>query len=38
MTEFGVTGKWDINQEKNGVKVEAIAKRYPNWIKLKPDF
>ncbi|MDT7830830.1 glycoside hydrolase family 2 TIM barrel-domain containing protein [Flavobacteriaceae bacterium S356] len=45
LTEFGVTGEWDIKQEKNGVKVEpsdqqkynAIAKGYQNWIKNKPS-
>ncbi len=43
ITEFGVTGEWDIKQEKNGVKVEpndeqkynAIAKGYHDWIKNK---
>lgn len=45
LTEFGVTGEWDIKQEKNGVKVEptdqqkynAIAQGYQNWIKNKPS-
>jgi len=45
LTEFGVTGEWDIKQEKNGVKVEpsdqqkydAIANGYRNWIKNKPS-
>ena len=43
ITEFGVTGEWDVNQQKNGVivapndaqKYEAIAKGYPNWIRNK---
>ncbi|MFK7904138.1 MAG: glycoside hydrolase family 2 TIM barrel-domain containing protein [Chitinophagales bacterium] len=43
ITEFGVTGEWDIQQEKNGIKIEptdnqkydAIAEGYPNWIKSK---
>lgn len=43
ITEFSVTGEWDIKQEKNGIKVEpndrqkydAIAKGYHNWIKNK---
>lgn len=45
ITEFGVTGEWDIKQEKNGVKVEpsdqqkykAIANGYPDWIQNKPS-
>jgi rRNA maturation protein Rpf1 len=45
ITEFGVTGEWDIKQEKNGVKKEpsdaqkydAIAKGYANWIQSKPN-
>ncbi|MEK6151788.1 glycoside hydrolase family 2 TIM barrel-domain containing protein [Flavobacteriaceae bacterium 3-367] len=44
VTEFGVTGEWDIKEKKNGVEVEpndqqkydAIAKGYQNWIKNKP--
>ncbi len=44
ITEFGVTGEWDIKQEKNGITVEptdsqkydAIAKGYHDWIKNKP--
>ncbi|WP_178987880.1 glycoside hydrolase family 2 TIM barrel-domain containing protein [Winogradskyella schleiferi] len=44
LTEFGVTGEWDIKQEINGVKVEpsdtqkydAIANGYVNWIQNKP--
>ncbi len=45
LTEFGVTGEWDIKQEVNGVKVEpsdgekydAIAKGYSEWIANKPN-
>lgn len=45
ITEFGVTGEWDINAEKYGVKQEptdqqkydAIAKGYPNWIANQPS-
>lgn len=45
ITEFGVTGEWDIKAEKNGVKIEpsdqekydAIAKGYHDWIKSKPN-
>lgn len=45
ITEFGVTGEWDIKALKNGIKVEptdqqkydAIALGYPDWIKPKPD-
>ena len=44
VTEFGVTGEWDIKQEMNGVKVEpndnqkydAIVNGYNNWIQNKP--
>jgi len=44
ITEFGVTGEWDIKQEINGVKVEpndnqkydAIVNGYNNWIQNKP--
>ncbi|MEM9931689.1 MAG: glycoside hydrolase family 2 TIM barrel-domain containing protein, partial [Bacteroidota bacterium] len=43
VTEFGVMGEWDIEQEINGVKVEptdaqkydAIASGYKNWIQYK---
>lgn len=45
ITEFGVTGEWDIQQEKHGVKqeptdqqkYEAIVQGYNNWIKPKPS-
>lgn len=45
ITEFGVTGEWDIKAEKNGIKVaptdkekyDAIAHGYHNWINNKPD-
>lgn len=45
ITEFGVTGEWDVKQEKNGVTVEpsdqqkydAIAKGYHDWINNKPN-
>ncbi|MDG1728808.1 MAG: glycoside hydrolase family 2 TIM barrel-domain containing protein [Algibacter sp.] len=44
LTEFGITGEWDIKQEISGVKVEpndhqkydAILNGYNNWIKNKP--
>ncbi len=44
ITEFGVTGEWDITAENYGVKQEpsdeekydAIAKGYHNWIANKP--
>ncbi|WP_298340294.1 glycoside hydrolase family 2 TIM barrel-domain containing protein [uncultured Algibacter sp.] len=44
VTEFGVTGEWDIKIEKYGVKQEptdkekynAIANGYPEWIANKP--
>jgi hypothetical protein len=44
ITEFGVTGEWDIQEAVNGIKVEpidqqkydAIAQGYHNWIKNKP--
>ncbi len=44
ITEFGVTGEWDVNEDKNGIKIEpsdtqkydAIAKGYHNWITDKP--
>lgn len=43
ITEFGVTGEWDIKQQKNGVKTEpsdkekydAIVNGYKNWIQNK---
>ena len=43
LTEFGVTGEWDIKQEVNGVKMEptdqqkydAIANGFRNWIQNK---
>ncbi|WP_156168966.1 glycoside hydrolase family 2 TIM barrel-domain containing protein [Kordia jejudonensis] len=45
ITEFNVTGEWDIEQQQNGVKVEpsdeekytTIANGYPDWIKSKPN-
>lgn len=45
VTEFGVTGEWDIEQTKNGIKVEpgdqqkynAIATGYHEWIKDQPN-
>ena len=44
ITEFGVTGEWDVNEDKNGIKIEpsdaqkhdAIASGYHNWIANKP--
>lgn len=44
ITEFGVTGEWDIKAKKNGIviepndqqKYEAIANGYRDWIKNKP--
>jgi len=44
ITEFGVTGEWDIKQEKNGIKVEptdnqkyhSIATGFHEWIENKP--
>jgi len=44
ITEFGVTGEWDIKQKKNDIVVEptdqqkydAIANGYHDWIKNKP--
>lgn len=44
ITEFGVTGEWDVKQEINGVKAEpndnqkynAIAIGYKDWIQSKP--
>lgn len=43
ITEFGVTGEWDIKNEKNGIKIEptdkekydAIANGYRDWIANK---
>ncbi len=43
ITEFGVTGEWDIKEETNGIKkeptdkqkYEAIAEGYKNWISNK---
>jgi hypothetical protein len=43
VTEFGVTGEWDIESKKNGIEIEpsdrekydAIALGYPNWIQNK---
>ncbi|MCB9286562.1 MAG: hypothetical protein H6560_04525 [Lewinellaceae bacterium] len=45
VTEFGVTGEWDIQEVENGVKVEptdrqkydAIARGYSQWIKSEPS-
>ena len=45
VTEFGVTGEWDIQAEKNGIKIEptdkekydAIVIGYHDWIKNKPN-
>jgi hypothetical protein len=45
VTEFGVTGEWDIEAESNGVKIEpsdqqkyeAIVNGYTNWIQNKPS-
>lgn len=44
ITEFGVTGEWDIKQKKNGIKIEpndvqkyeTIVNGYKNWIQPKP--
>lgn len=44
ITEFGVTGEWDIKEKKNGIKVEptdgdkynTIVDGYRNWIINKP--
>jgi len=43
ITEFGVTGEWDVQKDKNGIKIEpndtqkydAIATGYHNWINNK---
>ena len=45
ITEFGVSGEWDANEDKNGIKIEpsdaqkydAIASGYNNWIVNKPS-
>jgi len=45
ITEFGVTGEWDAQADKNGVKIEpsdnekydAIVKGYEEWISNKPS-
>ena len=45
ISEFGVTGEWDIQQKVNGIKVEpsdqqkydAISKGYSEWIANKPN-
>ncbi len=45
VTEFGVTGEWDVKDDKNGVRMEpndqqkydAIAKGYHDWIANKPS-
>lgn len=45
ITEFGVTGEWDIKEEKNGIKKEpsdqekynAITNGYNEWIKNKSN-
>ena len=45
ITEFGVTGEWDIKNEKLGIKIEpndsekynAINKGYKDWITNKPS-
>jgi Glycosyl hydrolases family 2, TIM barrel domain len=45
VTEFGVTGEWDVTEDKNGVKIEpsdaekyeAIANGYTNWINNKAN-
>ncbi|NRB61350.1 MAG: hypothetical protein HRU50_15615 [Winogradskyella sp.] len=45
ITEFGVTGEWDITAQKNGVKLDpkdnekydAIATGYKEWIANKPS-
>ena len=44
ITEFGVTGEWDIQEKKHGIeleptdqqKYEAIVDGYANWIQPKP--
>jgi hypothetical protein len=45
ITEFGVTGEWDVPADNNGIKIEpsdsqkydAIVSGYPNWISNKPS-
>ncbi len=45
ITEFGVTGEWDAQEDTNGIKIEpddnqkyeAIASGYHQWIKDKPS-
>ncbi len=45
ITEFGVTGEWDIKEQQNGITVEptdkqkydAIVTGYHDWIKNKPS-
>ncbi len=45
VTEFGVTGEWDIKEKKNDITVEptdaqkydAILKGYSSWIQNKPS-
>lgn len=45
ITEFGVTGEWDIKEEKNGIKIEptdaekyeAIVHGYKDWISNKSN-
>jgi len=45
VTEFGVTGEWDIGAEVNGIKIEpsdrekyeAIVQGYQNWIRPKSN-
>lgn len=45
ITEFNVTGEWDIKNMQNGIKVEpsdqekynTITNGYSNWIKSKPN-
>jgi hypothetical protein len=45
ITEFGVTGEWDIQADKHGIKIapddeekyKAITEGYANWIKPKPS-
>ncbi len=45
ITEFGVTGEWDIKKKKNDIKLEpsdqqkysTIVEGYHNWIKTKPS-
>lgn len=45
ITEFGVTGEWDIKETKNDIKIEptdsqkyeTISQGYHDWIKNKPN-